>query len=166
MNRKQLKKMRDKLAQIEERDGRLTPAAVVEEAKSPRSVLHRMFEWDDAKAAYQHRLDQARTLIASVRYSEKDDDGVMQSRPLYVRDPEADSSQQGYRSVRKLRTDRDLAHEALVGEFARAASHLHRAYEIARALNFMEKEIAEVESSVGALHTRVQTLEVEETDRS
>lgn len=46
--------------------GRITPAAVVERAKSSNSVLHSFFEWDDSKAADQHRLWQARSLIGAV----------------------------------------------------------------------------------------------------
>lgn len=43
--------------------GILRPCDVVQEAKDPENPLHSRFQWDDAKAAEQHRLWQARELI-------------------------------------------------------------------------------------------------------
>jgi len=47
-------------------DGMLRAADVVEFAKDPETALHERFEWDDSRAAYQHRLWQARELIRVV----------------------------------------------------------------------------------------------------
>jgi len=47
--------------------GTLTPAIVLEAASEPDSPLHAAFEWDDSAAAQQHRLQQARRLITSIR---------------------------------------------------------------------------------------------------
>lgn len=47
--------------------GRLRPEDVVERARSSNSALHGHFEWDDAKAAVQHRLGQAGELIRSIQ---------------------------------------------------------------------------------------------------
>lgn len=55
------------LEAIEARDGKLTPEAVLEEAVRRDSPLHDHFEWDDGEAAKRWRLEQARSLIASVR---------------------------------------------------------------------------------------------------
>lgn len=57
------------------RQGILTPEAVVEAARSRRSVLHRHFEWNDEAAAYEFRLVQARTLIRSIAIEVKDEQG-------------------------------------------------------------------------------------------
>ena len=46
--------------------GTITPTHVVDYAEAKDSPLHRYFEWNDKKAADQHRLQQARQLIASV----------------------------------------------------------------------------------------------------
>ena len=46
--------------------GRLNEEDVVEDARDRRALLHRYFEWDDSKAAYEHRLEQARALIRAV----------------------------------------------------------------------------------------------------
>lgn len=48
------------------RDG-LTPEAVLQDARNIRSALHSYFEWDDALAAQQHRISQARDLIRAVQ---------------------------------------------------------------------------------------------------
>jgi hypothetical protein len=42
---------------------RLTPKAVVNEARNPKNVLHPCFEWDNRKAGEEYRLWQARQLI-------------------------------------------------------------------------------------------------------
>lgn len=55
----------EKLAALEAK-GRLTPDAVLKDAKNPKSVLHAQFEWNDAKAAERWRLEQAGHLIRSV----------------------------------------------------------------------------------------------------
>ena len=43
--------------------GTLSPADVVEAAAPPTSALHRYFDWDNAHAAHEHRLYQARHLL-------------------------------------------------------------------------------------------------------
>lgn len=54
------------LARIEKVEGELTPTAVLDRARSANSALHGHFEWDDSKAAEQHRLSQAGELIRSI----------------------------------------------------------------------------------------------------
>lgn len=44
--------------------GLLLPEVVVEAAKAKTSPLHKHFEWNNTKAAAQHRLWQARQLIS------------------------------------------------------------------------------------------------------
>jgi len=51
----------------ESRGGELVPAAVVECAADPESVLHPFFEWDDSEAAAAWRLTQAAQLIRRVK---------------------------------------------------------------------------------------------------
>lgn len=54
------------LEQIETREGKVTPALVLERARSQNSSLHPHFEWDDSAAAEKHRLTQAAELIRSI----------------------------------------------------------------------------------------------------
>jgi hypothetical protein len=55
------------LERLRESNGTLTAEIVLEAATDPESPLHAGFEWDDSAAAHQHRLQQARRLIVSVR---------------------------------------------------------------------------------------------------
>jgi hypothetical protein len=48
------------------RGRRLTPKAVVDDARPARSPLHPCFEWNDSLAAEKYRLEQARGLIQNV----------------------------------------------------------------------------------------------------
>lgn len=51
------------LSQVSE-GGLLMPEKIVEYAQqNPTSALHGEFEWDDAKAAQEHRLQQAREMV-------------------------------------------------------------------------------------------------------
>ena len=56
--------VRQELLEIcRENRGVLRPEDVVEQARSPKSVLHGLFQWDDSEAAREYRLWQARELI-------------------------------------------------------------------------------------------------------
>lgn len=45
----------------------VTPEQLVESARSERSKLHRLFEWDDTKAAEAYRKHQAQVIICALR---------------------------------------------------------------------------------------------------
>lgn len=51
------------LESLKRSDGVLDPKDVVNFAKNPKTALHSKFEWDNVKAAHEHRLWQARLLI-------------------------------------------------------------------------------------------------------
>jgi len=127
--------IRDRINEIAARNGgKIRPDDVVEDARDPDSPLHARFEWDVSKAANAHWLDTARELIRAVRVTITTDTTVVSS-VAYVRDPSVGSDEQGYVSVTTLRSDEDLAREAIVYEFARANGALARAREVAAALN-------------------------------
>jgi hypothetical protein len=63
--------------------GDLTPEMVITAATSKKSPLHSLFEWDDAKAGHQYRLQQAGLLIRSVVVTIVGD-GPTRSGPLKV----------------------------------------------------------------------------------
>lgn len=115
---------------IEQRHGTLTPAAVVQEASKISHPLHSHFEWDDRKAAHQHRLNQARALIRSVRVVIKSETTRL-THASYIHDPSLPPGKAGYAKVLRIKTEQDLAMEALESEIDRAAGALNRAYSIA-----------------------------------
>lgn len=52
------------LVALTDEEGFIKPRVVVDWAReNPESEIHKHIEWDDAKAAEAHRLDQARRLI-------------------------------------------------------------------------------------------------------
>jgi len=68
---------------IEERDGVLSPSAVVDEARPEVSPIHACFEWDDEKAAEKYRETQAssmiRCLIVSTEHIENAPEGPVRA---------------------------------------------------------------------------------------
>lgn len=150
MSKEQRELIRQRLAEIEQsNDGRLTPEAVVEDAKNLDSPLHAHFEWDVDKAAMRHWIDRAREIITSVTVVTRTDKTTVTS-VYYVRDPSAASSEQGYVSIEALRTDADMAREAIVNEFSRAASMMHRAKALAKVLK-LEREVDGLIDSIEAV---------------
>lgn len=143
---------REKRAAIEARinelaklnGGRITPETVMRDAEDPTSPLHDSFEWDDEVAAYQHRLDQARALIRSVRIVVTTDTTVVKS-VAYIRDPDMDEQEQGYVSVEVLKRSKRKAREAVRYEAERAYSAMQRARDVASALGLDDAVDAVIE---------------------
>lgn len=50
----------------EQSGGRMTAAAVIEEARPDTSPFHPYIEWNDARAAEEHRLSQARHILNGI----------------------------------------------------------------------------------------------------
>lgn len=112
----------------------LTARAVVADASDPSSPLHSYFEWDDSVAAKNYRMEQARRLISHVSVEIRTDTRFVRS-VAYVRDPRAAHNQQGYCEVSKLRSEHQLARDALAGEMDAIRSRLSRARSLADALS-------------------------------
>lgn len=144
-------KVIDKLRELEN-DGRLLPSNVVEEARDENSPLHEFFEWEDTIAAEKYRLSQARTLIRSVKISV-----TVHTIPLtvvsYVRDPELQTKDAGYRNVLSLRSEEDNARAAIVEEMKRVSNAVRRAKSIAAVLGFVD-EIERIEALASAVSER------------
>lgn len=131
--------IRARLAKILAADGTLTPTAVLQDARSPKSPLHDEFEWDDSVAGHQYRVTQARNLIARVRVEIETTTRQIQV-PAYVRDPNAAADEQGYVSVVSLKNDRAKALDVLRNEAERTAALLQRTRDLAAALD-LESEV-------------------------
>lgn len=89
--------------------GSLHPQDVVTGARDPKSVLHPHFEWNDAKAAEAHRMDQARALIRSIRVIDEEDDD--RARPAFLSIRADDGV--GYRAYRDVLSSADLRERLL-----------------------------------------------------
>lgn len=128
---------RETLKAMEDAEGRLTPDAVVEEAKQKSSPLHELFDWDRAKAAHSWWLVTAREVIASVTLIVTTRDRITIKTPVYIRDPDANG--QGYRSITSLQQDPVAATEALIIALQTAAGHVRRAVDLAEPLGLRDK---------------------------
>jgi len=135
--------------------GRITPEAVVADARKKSSPLHSEFEWDLKKAAYKHWIEHARKLITL--HVEVKTIHSQISVVGYVRDPRAKQSEPGYLSVEKVSTDEELAREVLVQEFARVRDLLNRVRELAKAFE-LSHELDLMISQVAGLRDRVMNM--------
>lgn len=136
----------ERLQWLKNRDGRLTPRAVVADAQKRNSPLHRHggFQWDIHKAAYRHWLDRARTLIASVDYIFHVDHRTL-IVPFYSRDPRLPTNQQGYVSFDELQSNDALASESIDSQLVVALGVLHRVLNMATALGLRDRVMQAIE---------------------
>lgn len=113
-----------RLRQLEREDGHLDPEGVINDARDDASPLHSYFEWNDAQAAHEHRLSQARRLIRSVKI-----EVVVRNVPMNVLNYVRDDG--GYQAIAKARNDADRAREVVVDEMQRVVSAARRARAVA-----------------------------------
>lgn len=112
------------------KEGALTAADVVADARRPDSPLHELFEWDDSVAAERYRESQARSLIRSYQLSVEYFDITVRA-PEWVESPTKEAGEQGYVPLISLRDEPAQALEVLKDEFARVRSALQRARAVA-----------------------------------
>lgn len=129
--------LKARLRELEDVNGLLLPERVVEAAKDPNDVLHAEFEWDDAKAAHAHRIEQARELIRSVKYTESVVDVPFKVPGNYV-NVTLPSSERGYMPLDSVRTDVYLARQTLTREIGFCVSALERARSVADIIGVRE----------------------------
>jgi hypothetical protein len=139
-----------------ETEGRLTASNVVETARDETSPLHSHFEWDDSAAAEEHRKEQARRLIRSVKIRVETNQQIAIRAPAYVSPPQTDT----YVAIGKVRHDPDMAWRTVVAEIARAEAALQRARAVSMVLGFGE-ELDAIKATVAAFRERVETAHAE-----
>jgi len=128
--------------------GKMTPDLIIADAKKKRSPLHGLFEWDLKKAAHQHWLVTARTIITSVTVVCTEHTITIPTN-AYIEDPDKPRGSQGYVSTVTLRSDKEKARRALVRELERAESFMQRAYNVAAAVGLSD----EVESILAQIRS-------------
>lgn len=143
----------ERLQTLTDAGGRLTPSAVVADAKLKGSPLHALFEWNVKKAAELHWTQRAREIIGAVEIVVNTSETTVKA-PMYVRDPEAKG--EGYRSVASLAADPVNARESLIYTLTVAAGHLRRAYDLAQPLGLS----AEVDAMLGQIAGLQRSLKV------
>jgi hypothetical protein len=101
----------ERLQELRDKYGSLTPEIVVKDAKSKQSVLHNAFEWDDSVAAKHWRLHTARHLIRSVVIEQSDATDDIRYKPAFV----FIKTEQGpqYQSLARVLSDDELRLQVL-----------------------------------------------------
>lgn len=88
------------LQRIQNIYGSLTPEIIVNESKEPGSVLYPIFEWDDNKAAYNYRLQQARILLNNIQVTI-----ISDGEPKEISVFEVTSLKEGYKNINTFSQD-------------------------------------------------------------
>lgn len=132
----------ERIRQLYDQHGSVTPDILIEDARDPESPLHDQFEWDVNRAAMETWRETARRLIRSVRVVRTFEDvkftGKGRPIPEFIRDPSASQRDQGYSRAADLRSDKDLAMSALMYEIDRADGAINRARDVAEALGLSD----------------------------
>lgn len=133
-----------RLRALESGDGRLTPARVVQDARTTRSPLHRLFNWNTKQAAEKYWLHRAREIIGAVTVVITNETTTIRS-PVYVHLPE----ETGYQRVATLRSNPAQARESLIYTLEMASGHLRRALDLASPLGLQDQIDALIVEIVG-----------------
>jgi hypothetical protein len=138
--------LEDELIALTDGDGFIKPRAVVDWAReNPTSEIYKHLEWDDAKAAAAHRLDQARRLIA---IHVRQEDGTRGTISL-VQDRGPDG---GYRHLGPVLSNRELRVMALrqaLRELRRLEARYRHLTELSRVFEAANGLTAEIDAVSG-----------------
>jgi hypothetical protein len=137
---------------LENRKGQLTARSLVEDARSARSPLHALFNWDLQDAAEHWWLHRARLIIGAVSIQVTHQHAVIKA-PCYVVDTVVKGD--GYRSVAAMKTDPASARESLIYTLEMAAGQLRRAYDLSAPLG-LTREIDTLLAQVAGVVRIVQ----------
>lgn len=143
------------LQAVEKKHGLLTADFLVMDATSERHPWHGRFTWDDKVAGHRWRIEEARQMIRAVTYTIVEDRQIYKSA-AYVRDPDADPSEQGYAPIAKLRTETTRARDVVLSEFERVSAALKRARDVSGTLglaNDIDRMLVTIEGLAGRVGT-------------
>lgn len=118
-------------------NGRLTPAAVVLEARNIDNPLHPTFEWNDAVAANSYRVEQAKYLIRSIEVTF---DEPAEAKPTRAFVSVVKEDARAYTSITDAMSDPEMRGQVLYAAF--------RELEVWRSRYAELEELAEVFASI------------------
>ncbi len=134
MSEARRKAINARLHMLHKEHGELTADMVIQDAKSPESPFHDSFEWNVERAAYQHWVHTANSIINGYRVSVTVDTVTLQA-PVFVRSPEHNKR---FVRVDQMATERDIAKAALRREADRVYAALKRMQGLAAALGLTD----------------------------
>lgn len=105
--------------------------AVVDAARDPKHPAHICLEWDNEKIGDKWRLEQARSLIASIEVVELADTPNEVRKRAFVSLSNGDGTGRSYRAVEEIEHDPALQRILLEQALAELKSWLHRFRDLA-----------------------------------
>jgi hypothetical protein len=143
------------LQEIYDFNGTITPDLVVEYAEPELSPIHDRFEWDDGLAAKRYRIEQARTLIRSVRVAIITEEIVGKS-PVYARNPSIPIAEQGYLACKTAKES--MPSELLEHEIDCLLSYMRRVVGMASTLGFISvsRSLGEIAGQIAQLKANLE----------
>jgi hypothetical protein len=108
----------NEIERIAEKHGIVSPELVVNESRPVTAPLHGEFEWDDAKAASEYRVSQARYILRSitVKLERHEDEKPVRFVVNVVQQPKTEGAQpeRGYVRVTDAMADPELRKQVLL----------------------------------------------------
>jgi len=127
----------EELTRLQKVNRILTPEVVVRAAENSESVLHKLFEWDDNKAAYNWRLQQARTILNNIEVTI-----ITDGEPREIAVFEVTTRSEGYKSVDTFTNeDVDFVRASILRQLNTMKSKLKTYKEFDKVLFFIDKAI-------------------------
>ena len=157
---------RDEITALRDRNnGRVTPVDVVDFARDPNTALHTAFTWDNQRAATEHRLDQARRLIAVYVTVIRHQGRTIRVRPL-LSNPSIRhelNMRSGYADVSMIRGNARLELSVMIdlvrgakGMLTRFGAFPNMRRLIMQFIEIVETEKTRMETAITASHQRQQ----------
>lgn len=146
------------LERIRAERGVLKSEAVVEAAEPDDAPLHSYFEWNDAAAAREYRLETARKLVRAVEVIRDDRPPVS----MYVHYAGVDSAEGGYEPLAIIYDRQPDRYMSALAEAQQAAESAQRRVQellsVARTTGHKKGELARIMLAVQALQTANEAI--------
>ena len=127
----------EELTRLQKINRILTPEVVVRAAEDNNSILHKLFEWDDNKAAYNWRLQQARTILNNIEVTI-----ITDGEPREIAVFEVTTRSEGYKSVDTFTNeDVDFVRASILRQLNTMKSKLKTYKEFDKVLFYIDKAI-------------------------
>ncbi len=141
------------IIELQENDsGLVTPEQIVRHACHPENPLHRLFEWDDTKAAEQFRLEQARNILRSLVYDVEIIPGKVEEIRYTVNVMQ--NGQNGYASIETALANDDLSRQVI----DEASRYVQIAIKRLSQYRQMAKIVGTLEKAINLLHENAEIV--------
>jgi hypothetical protein len=127
--------------------GAADPRSFVDVSRPENAPTHDLFEWDDAKAAEEYRVTQARSVIRRIRIvNDETDEAQPEPAFVHVKVVSEDGVTEGYKPTSEVRATPDL-HRFVLREAIEQLRGLQRRYRHLEELAPLSPVIDEIEEN-------------------